>query len=72
MLPGYGYGVSQPIVRRDENNHLYDLTEQLKLQIHFFPFGGANDIIDAASRIYDMEVHTPSFGEKRYYEPEFN
>ena len=68
---GYSYRIAKPIRRKDENDQIYDLTEQFKMQLHYFPFGGKKDIVDAASRIYDMNVSAPSYGEQRYYEPEF-
>jgi hypothetical protein len=68
---GYNYKVSQPIRKLDENGNAYDLSEQLKLQFHYFPFGGKKDGIDALARIYDMTPLAPSTGEGRYYEPEF-
>ena len=68
---GYSYRVAQPIRRQDEGKKIYDLTKELKLQAHFFPFGGKKDVIDATSRIYDMEPHAPSFKEPGYIEPEY-
>jgi hypothetical protein len=68
---GYSYRVSQPIKRMDENGKSYNLAESLKTQFHFFPFG-KKDLIDAFSRIYDMEPKAPSYNEPRYIEPEFS
>lgn len=68
---GYDFRVAKPIKRLDENNQVYDLTEQLKMQFHYFPFGGLKDLIDACSRIYDMEPRPPRLAEARYAEPEF-
>ncbi len=56
---GYEYRVSRKIRQLDENKELYDLTERLKLQISFFPFGDRKDIVDALSRIYDLEPMPP-------------
>lgn len=56
---GYEYRISRRIRQIDENKELYDLTERLKLQISFFPFGDRKDIVDALSRIYDMEPMPP-------------
>ena len=71
MHEGYRYRISPVIRRKDENDNIYDLTEQFKMQCHYFPFGGKKDLVDAVSRIYDMNVRAPSYGESRYYEPEF-
>ena len=68
---GYTHRVSRAIRRTDENNQIYDVTEQLKSQFHYFPFGGLKDLIDAASRVYDMEIRAPRLNESRYSEPEF-
>jgi hypothetical protein len=68
---GYDYRISRPIKRVDENGNMYDLSEQLKMQFHYFPFGGLKDIIDALARIYDMEPKAPNYREPRYAEPEY-
>ena len=68
---GYDYRISRPIKRKDGENNIYDLSKDFKNQVHFFPFGGKKDLIDAVSRIYDMEPRAPSFKEAGYYEPEF-
>jgi len=68
---GYKHRISQSIRRKDENGEIYDLTNQLKLQFHYFPFGGLKDAIDATARIYDMEPTAPNLSEPSYAEPEF-
>jgi hypothetical protein len=68
---GYEYRIAQKIRRKDENDLIYDLTEQFRMQVHFFPFGGAKDIVDAASRLYDMEPNAPVYISQDSLEPEF-
>lgn len=68
---GYTYRIARPIKRKDENGGMYDLSEDFKMQVHFFPFGSRKDLIDAVSRLYDMEPHAPGFAERGYYEPEY-
>ena len=68
---GYAYRWARPIKRKDLVNNVYDITEQFKMQVHYFPFGGKKDLVDAASRVYDMEPARPSVGERKYYEPDF-
>lgn len=68
---GYDYRVARPIRRKDSEGKIYDLTAQFKLQAHFFPFGGKKDLVDAASRIYDMNPKAPTLNEPGYAEPEF-
>lgn len=72
VASGYSHRVSQLIRKLDENGNAYDLTKDLRMQFHFFPFGGKKDAIDATSRIYDMEIVAPRGGEPNYIEPEFN
>lgn len=68
---GYDYRIAKPIRRMDENGNAYDVSEQLKMQIHFFPFGGLKDAVDAFARIYDCEPRAPNVSEPSYAEPEF-
>jgi len=67
---GYDYRISRAIRRKDENGQIYDLTEQIRLQFHYFPVG-KKDAIDAFARIYDMNPVAPRSYEERYAEPEF-
>ena len=71
MKQGAGYRLSQRIRRKDSDGNLYDVSEQMKLQIHYFPFGGLKDLVDAASRIYDLEAVPPVYVEQASLEPEF-
>jgi hypothetical protein len=71
IAAGYEYRVSQKILRKDENDIRYDLTERFRLQTSYFPFGGLVDIIDAVSRIYDMEPVVPQYVDQSELEPEY-
>jgi hypothetical protein len=53
------YRLSKAIIRKDSEGQIYDLSEQLVTQFHYFPHGGKVDLIDAFSRIYDMEIAPP-------------
>ena len=44
----------------DQEKHMYDLTLHFIEEYVSFPFGRYKDLIDAASRIYDMEPIEPS------------
>lgn len=68
---GYEYRVSRKIKRKDENDVLYDVWDRFKLEVSFFPFGGLKDLVDAASRLYDLEPKTPEFVNQTDIEPEY-
>ncbi len=68
---GHDYRVSRIIKRKDEDNQVYDLSEHLRIQVHFFPYGGKKDLIDAVSRVYDMDATPPSIINESLLEPEF-
>lgn len=67
---GYEYRLAQKILKRDENGVLYDLSERFKLQVSFYPFTGLKDLIDAVSRIYDLEPRAPEYIDSTILEPE--
>jgi hypothetical protein len=62
IASGYEYRLARKIEREDENGQLYDLAERLRLQVGFYPFTGKKDLIDAVSRIYDLDPRPPSWG----------
>lgn len=68
---GYAYRIAKAIRRKNEDNEAYDLTERIKMQVHYFPFGGMKDLVDAVSRIYDMEPRAPVHIDSTQLEPEF-
>ena len=68
---GYEFRIARPIRRQDESKQIYDLSKDLRMQVHFFPFGSKKDLVDAVSRIYDMEPKAPNFKEPTYLEPDY-
>jgi hypothetical protein len=48
-----------PTRRRDENGDLYDLVRILLDELRHHPFGAHDELIDAASRIYDIKPSAP-------------
>lgn len=68
---GHPYRLSRPIRRKDSEGNVYDLSVQFKEQVHYFPFGGLKDLVDAASRLYDMAAKPPVMINEFYLEPEF-
>lgn len=69
---GYDYRVARPIVYRDENGQLYNLSERFKMQVAYYPFCGLKDLIDAVSRIYDMDPRAPEYIDSDIMEPEYS
>lgn len=53
--------VAKAIKQIDEERHVYDLTLKFMDEYMFFPFGRYKDLIDATSRIDDMEPVVPQF-----------
>jgi hypothetical protein len=58
-----------PLKRRDENNEIYDLTRTFLGEAIRHPFAAHDDLIDAASRIYDIDPHSPVAYEAQSTEP---
>jgi hypothetical protein len=63
--------VSSRIRRKDEQGQIYDLSDQFRLQSHYFPFGALKDLVDAVSRIYDMDPKPPVIIDHAALEPEY-
>lgn len=61
---GQDYLACRPLVRRNEEKQVYDLTRMLMDEMLYFPFATHDDIVDATSRIYDIEAVAPSINEE--------
>jgi len=67
---GFAYRIAKRILRKSQDA-VYDLTEDFKMELHYFPLAGKKDLVDAVSRLYDMDPVTPSVGSNDYVEPEY-
>lgn len=56
---GQSYRVAKPIRKKDSDGKIYDLTKSFKEQVMYYPYAPLKDLIDATSRIYDMEPRPP-------------
>ena len=66
---GSPYRIARPIQQKDASGNLYDVKKDFLEQVHYFPFGGLKDLIDATSRLYDMDVQPPLIMEEHDLEP---
>jgi hypothetical protein len=67
---GYDYRIARPIIQRNENGELYNLSDRFRMQVSYYPFTGLKDLIDAVSRIYDLDPRPPEFIDSAILEPE--
>lgn len=56
---GQAYRIVTPIKAVDEERSVYDLTRALMEEMLFFPFSPKDDLVDALSRVYDLEPRPP-------------
>jgi hypothetical protein len=68
---GYSYRLAKPITRKDNEGQIYDVTDRFRTQVAYFPFGSLKDLVDAASRIYDMDLVRPEVIDQTFLEPEY-
>jgi hypothetical protein len=51
--------------RRDEDGNIYDMSRAFIEELLLHPFGAYKDLIDATSRVYDLDPHAPAMLEGR-------
>lgn len=59
VFRGERYRLIAPVARKDEDGSLYDLFSIFAEEFAFFPFSTRDDLIDAVSRLEDMEPTAP-------------
>lgn len=62
--------VAKPIAKVDSEGNVYDLTRHFIEQMMLYPFAPLKDLIDAASRLYDMSPVPPVLIEDKELLPE--
>lgn len=67
---GERWRIMTPIKRKDEDGNLYDLVRVFFEEFRFFPFSPRDDLIDAISRIYDMDPR-PAIKHESYQPAQF-
>lgn len=70
LQSGERWRLVDPILRRDEDGNLYDLTRFAMEEMKFFPFAPHDDFVDAMSRVFDMEPR-PAVVFESYQVPDF-
>lgn len=68
---GQAWRILKPIVRRDHEGALYSLNKGFLDEYLVYPFSVHDDLIDACSRIYDMDYMPPIIIDERNLEPEY-
>jgi hypothetical protein len=66
---GQAFRVFKPVTRKDHEGNLYSLNKGFLEEYLTFPFSAKKDLIDATSRIYDMEPVPPVLIDERALEP---
>lgn len=67
---GQPFRIYKPTIRRDEEGRIYSLNKNFLEEFLVFPFGVHDDLIDAMSRIEDMDPLPPIIVDERALEPE--
>lgn len=67
---GQSFRIYKPVQRRDEEGRLYSLNKNFLEEYLVFPFGVHDDLIDAMSRIEDIDPQPPVLVDDKALEPE--
>lgn len=70
IAEGQPFRVFKPTQRRDEEGRMYSLNKSFLEEYLVFPFGVHDDLIDAMSRIEDIDASPPVIVDERVLEPE--
>lgn len=67
---GQAFRIFQPVKRRDHEGNMYSLNQGFLEEYLTYPFSAKKDLIDASSRLYDMEPTPPIIIDERMLEPD--
>lgn len=67
---GQPFRVFSPVSRRDEEGRIYSLNKNFLEEFLTFPFCAHDDLIDAVSRIYDIDAVPPIIIDESSLEPD--
>lgn len=66
---GEPYRIFSPVRARDHEGELYSLNKQLLTEYLSYPYAVHDDVLDAVSRIYDMDVTPPVVVDEKALQP---
>jgi len=67
---GQAFRIFNPVKRRDHEGNIYSLNKGFLEEYLTYPFSAKKDLIDATSRLYDMEPVPPIHIDERALEPQ--
>lgn len=67
---GQAFRIFKPVNRRDHEGNIYSLNKGFLEEFLTYPFSAKKDLIDAVSRLYDLEPVPPILIDERMLEPE--
>jgi len=62
--------ILKPVRRYDHERKIYSLNKEFVIEYLTYPFSTHDDMLDSASRIYDMDVRAPVIIDDKHLEPE--
>lgn len=66
---GQGFRVFEPVRRKDYEGKMYSLNKVFVTEYITYPFSVHDDFLDAASRLYDMDIAAPIVVDPKWLEP---
>jgi hypothetical protein len=67
---GEPHRIFKPTMRKDHEGRIYSLNKMYLDEYQTYPYSAHDDLLDAASRIFDMEPRAPEIVDQRLTEPQ--